>query len=149
MAQMGVEPTPISPAPTVPPPSSIRKSPVPDQQQQLQQQHQSSSMSESSSSTTKKQNTLCPFNVKGTCRYGANCMYMHGSSCDLCGEYCLHPTDKKQNKEHRTVSRKLKFGKSIKCTLGLTHSSSIRLNSQFYNICQTLDECILGPKVHL
>ena len=106
MAQMGVElPPPVTTAPSVPhhPPPPVQKPPTPEQQQQQQQQvHQSPLPPDA-----KKQNSLCPFNIKGTCRYGVNCMYLHGHACDLCGEYCLHPTDKKQNKEHRAVSNQI------------------------------------------
>nr|XP_054752489.1 E3 ubiquitin-protein ligase makorin-1-like [Lytechinus pictus] len=44
---------------------------------------------------------LCPYAVKGTCRYGAKCQYMHGEVCDLCGEACLLPYDEEQKKNHR------------------------------------------------
>ncbi|KAG8511468.1 WD repeat-containing protein 49, partial [Galemys pyrenaicus] len=32
---------------------------------------------------TKKQ--LCPYAAVGECRYGENCVYLHGDSCDMCG----------------------------------------------------------------
>lgn len=49
--------------------------------------------------------TLCPYLKPGesTCRYGESCEYdLHGDLCDLCGCYCLDPTDKLQRKKHRT-----------------------------------------------
>ncbi|GAB0087926.1 Probable E3 ubiquitin-protein ligase makorin-2 [Sergentomyia squamirostris] len=47
---------------------------------------------------------LCPY-VKineefGTCAYGDSCAYAHGDLCDLCGQFCLHPTDEEQRKNH-------------------------------------------------
>ncbi|XP_055705345.1 probable E3 ubiquitin-protein ligase makorin-1 [Phlebotomus papatasi] len=47
---------------------------------------------------------LCPY-VKineefGTCAYGDACVYAHGDLCDLCGQFCLHPTDEEQRKSH-------------------------------------------------
>ncbi|XP_071510757.1 probable E3 ubiquitin-protein ligase makorin-1 [Diadema antillarum] len=47
------------------------------------------------------QGVLCPYAMKGTCRYGTKCLYMHGEVCDLCGEACLMPFDDEQNKQHR------------------------------------------------
>lgn len=58
---------------------------------------------------------LCPY-VKGIpvvtenneesyiCPYGVQCMYQHALLCDMCGNYCLHPTDEQQRKQHRNVS---------------------------------------------
>lgn len=58
---------------------------------------------------------LCPY-VKGIpvvtenneesyiCPYGEQCMYQHALLCDMCGNYCLHPTDEQQRKQHRNVS---------------------------------------------
>ncbi|XP_055693050.1 E3 ubiquitin-protein ligase makorin-1 [Lutzomyia longipalpis] len=47
---------------------------------------------------------LCPY-VKindefGMCAYGDACVYAHGDLCDLCGQFCLHPTDEEQRKNH-------------------------------------------------
>uniref|UniRef100_A0A1L8DSZ3 RING-type E3 ubiquitin transferase n=1 Tax=Nyssomyia neivai TaxID=330878 RepID=A0A1L8DSZ3_9DIPT len=47
---------------------------------------------------------LCPY-VKineefGTCAYGDSCPYAHGDLCDMCGQFCLHPTDEEQRKSH-------------------------------------------------
>ncbi|XP_033647218.1 probable E3 ubiquitin-protein ligase makorin-1 isoform X1 [Asterias rubens] len=44
---------------------------------------------------------LCPFALKGTCRFGENCKYMHGDVCDMCGSACLIMDDPVQNKHHR------------------------------------------------
>lgn len=58
---------------------------------------------------------LCPY-VRGTpviglnneltmlCPYGDYCVYKHGYQCDMCGQFCLHPTDLEQRKRHQTVS---------------------------------------------
>ena len=32
---------------------------------------------------TKKQ--ICPYAAVGECRYGENCVYLHGDACDMCG----------------------------------------------------------------
>ncbi|XP_045384043.1 E3 ubiquitin-protein ligase makorin-1-like [Lemur catta] len=47
---------------------------------------------------TKKQ--LCPYAAVGDCRYGENCVYLHGYSCDMCGLQVLHPTDAAQRSQH-------------------------------------------------
>ncbi|XP_045144847.1 E3 ubiquitin-protein ligase makorin-1 [Echinops telfairi] len=47
---------------------------------------------------TKKQ--LCPYAAVGECRYGENCVYLHGDSCDLCGLQVLHPMDAAQRSQH-------------------------------------------------
>lgn len=56
--------------------------------------------------------TLCPY-IQSTitktdgsisCRYGERCPYQHGDLCDICGSYCLHPTDQNQRKTHQKVS---------------------------------------------
>ena len=52
--------------------------------------------------------TLCPYAVKGMCRYGEKCLYMHGEQCDLCGEACLQPFNGDQRKEHREVGKPTK-----------------------------------------
>lgn len=53
---------------------------------------------------------LCPyFNSTGNhnngamCPYGEQCEYSHGDMCDMCGLYCLHPTDEEQRKKHKKV----------------------------------------------
>ncbi|XP_061769217.1 probable E3 ubiquitin-protein ligase makorin-1 [Nerophis ophidion] len=43
---------------------------------------------------------LCPYAAVGECRYGLNCVYLHGDICDMCGLQVLHPTDKDQRSEH-------------------------------------------------
>lgn len=54
--------------------------------------------------------TLCPYlNRVATadgvlCPYGTSCIYQHGDQCDICSEYCLHPTDETQRREHQSVS---------------------------------------------
>ncbi|KAM4856296.1 E3 ubiquitin-protein ligase makorin-1 isoform 3-T3 [Urocitellus parryii] len=47
---------------------------------------------------TKKQ--LCPYAAVGECRYGENCVYLHGDSCDMCGLQVLHPMDAAQRSQH-------------------------------------------------
>lgn len=55
--------------------------------------------------------TLCPY-IQSTitradgsisCKYGDRCIYQHGDLCDICGTYCLHPTDQNQRKNHEKV----------------------------------------------
>lgn len=54
---------------------------------------------------------LCPYlnmtvkSADGTllCRYGENCTYLHGIICEICGQYCLHPTDENERKIHEKV----------------------------------------------
>ncbi|XP_055383558.1 probable E3 ubiquitin-protein ligase makorin-1 [Condylostylus longicornis] len=41
---------------------------------------------------------MCPFAI--SCPYGNYCSMIHGELCDMCGHYCLHPTDKVQRKKH-------------------------------------------------
>lgn len=67
---------------------------------------------------------LCPY-VKGVpvltennqesyiCPYGEQCIYQHGLLCDMCGNYCLHPSDEQQRKQHRNVSEFLFFKPSF------------------------------------
>ncbi|KAM9311171.1 E3 ubiquitin-protein ligase makorin-1 [Gastrophryne carolinensis] len=43
---------------------------------------------------------LCPYAALGECRYGENCVYLHGDACDMCGLQVLHPTDMSQRSEH-------------------------------------------------
>lgn len=57
---------------------------------------------------------LCPY-VHGTpilglnneltmlCRYGNECVYKHGCLCDMCGQFCLHPTNMEQRRQHELV----------------------------------------------
>lgn len=51
---------------------------------------------------TKQQ--LCPYAAVGECRYGENCVYLHGDSCDMCGLQVLHPVDAAQRSQHIKVS---------------------------------------------
>lgn len=55
--------------------------------------------------------TLCPY-IQSTitksdgsisCKYGERCPYQHGDLCDICGIFCLHPTDQNQRKTHEKV----------------------------------------------
>ncbi|KAM9582295.1 E3 ubiquitin-protein ligase makorin-1 isoform 1-T1 [Guaruba guarouba] len=43
---------------------------------------------------------LCPYAAVGECRYGENCVYIHGDVCDMCGLQVLHPVDAAQRSEH-------------------------------------------------
>ncbi|XP_075458776.1 E3 ubiquitin-protein ligase makorin-1 isoform X1 [Ascaphus truei] len=43
---------------------------------------------------------LCPYAAVGECRYGENCVYLHGDSCDMCGLQVLHPVDTAQRSQH-------------------------------------------------
>jgi len=43
---------------------------------------------------------LCPFYRVGECRYGEGCAYIHGETCDYCGQACLHPTHLDQRRSH-------------------------------------------------
>ncbi|XP_070558317.1 probable E3 ubiquitin-protein ligase makorin-1 [Ptychodera flava] len=49
----------------------------------------------------KEEQLLCPYAIFGTCRYGDNCKYLHGNTCDMCGKACLHPDDPDQNEKHK------------------------------------------------
>jgi hypothetical protein len=55
-----------------------------------------------SSPSNKKK--LCPFQEAGECKYGSQCVYIHGDRCELCGHDCLDPHDKEQRKKHVNVS---------------------------------------------
>lgn len=57
---------------------------------------------EQTAAETKKQ--LCPYAAVGECRYGENCVYLHGDSCDMCGLQVLHPMDAAQRSQHIKVS---------------------------------------------
>lgn len=50
---------------------------------------------------------LCPYAAVGECRYGENCVYIHGDVCDMCGLQVLHPVDAAQRSQHIKVSRQL------------------------------------------
>ena len=50
---------------------------------------------------------LCPYAAVGECRYGENCVYIHGDVCDMCGLQVLHPIDAAQRSQHIKVSRQL------------------------------------------
>ncbi|XP_078232371.1 E3 ubiquitin-protein ligase makorin-1 isoform X4 [Pogona vitticeps] len=43
---------------------------------------------------------LCPYAAVGECRYGENCVYIHGDVCDMCGLQVLHPADAGQRSLH-------------------------------------------------
>ncbi|XP_054844688.1 E3 ubiquitin-protein ligase makorin-1 isoform X3 [Eublepharis macularius] len=43
---------------------------------------------------------LCPYAAVGECRYGENCVYIHGDVCDMCGLQVLHPADAAQRSLH-------------------------------------------------
>ncbi|XP_059834069.1 probable E3 ubiquitin-protein ligase makorin-1 isoform X2 [Hypanus sabinus] len=43
---------------------------------------------------------MCPYAALGECRYGVNCVYLHGDVCDMCGLQVLHPTDASQRSDH-------------------------------------------------
>jgi E3 ubiquitin-protein ligase makorin len=36
---------------------------------------------------------LCRYHADGNCRFGQNCMYVHGSFCSICLKNVLHPKD--------------------------------------------------------
>ncbi|XP_013786670.1 probable E3 ubiquitin-protein ligase makorin-1 [Limulus polyphemus] len=44
---------------------------------------------------------LCPYNLGYECSFGADCDYLHGDVCDICGRDILHPQDEKQRNQHR------------------------------------------------
>jgi len=43
---------------------------------------------------------MCPYAMVGECRYGDQCLLLHGNMCDLCGQCCLHPFDPIQREKH-------------------------------------------------
>ena len=46
---------------------------------------------------------LCPYAMVGECRYGEQCVLLHGNMCDYCGQFCLHPYDPVQREKHTRV----------------------------------------------
>ena len=44
---------------------------------------------------------LCPFAAVRECPDGEECQYLHGELCELCGCYCLHPSNEMQQQEHK------------------------------------------------
>ncbi|KAJ1530609.1 hypothetical protein ONE63_005489 [Megalurothrips usitatus] len=44
--------------------------------------------------------SLCPYAEAGDCPYAENCTYLHGDTCEFCGNSCLHPTNEEQRKSH-------------------------------------------------
>jgi len=51
-------------------------------------------------STAEAESAICPFYKVGECRYGEGCAYIHGETCDYCGQACLHPTHLDQRRDH-------------------------------------------------
>ncbi len=47
--------------------------------------------------------SLCPYAEAGDCPYAEACTYLHGDTCEFCGNKCLHPTNEKQRKAHTDV----------------------------------------------
>lgn len=43
---------------------------------------------------------LCKYHMDGTCKYGQNCMYLHGTFCSTCRKNSLHPTDNAKAAKH-------------------------------------------------
>ena len=54
-------------------------------------------------SPTEKIQELCPFALKGECRYAERCTYRHGDICSICGKMALLPGDEEQNQAHEKV----------------------------------------------
>lgn len=48
--------------------------------------------------------SLCPYAQAGDCPYAEDCTYVHGDTCEFCGNACLHPTNEEQRKSHTDVS---------------------------------------------
>ncbi|TRY70267.1 hypothetical protein TCAL_11375 [Tigriopus californicus] len=46
---------------------------------------------------------LCPFNMIGECHYGESCAYIHGDTCDYCGQDVLHPWHEGQRRKHHAI----------------------------------------------
>uniref|UniRef100_A0A8C9GDU8 RING-type E3 ubiquitin transferase n=1 Tax=Piliocolobus tephrosceles TaxID=591936 RepID=A0A8C9GDU8_9PRIM len=55
--------------------------------------------SEKEQTTVETKKQLCPYAAVGECRYGENCVYLHGDSCDMCGLQVLHPMDAAHEKD--------------------------------------------------
>ena len=51
-------------------------------------------------SSSQAESLLCPFFKVGECRYGDSCAYIHGQTCDYCGQASLHPTHLDQRRLH-------------------------------------------------
>jgi len=51
-------------------------------------------------SVSEAESQLCPFWRVGECRYGAGCVYIHGETCDYCGQASLHPGNSEQRRKH-------------------------------------------------
>ena len=50
--------------------------------------------------SSQAESLLCPFFKVGECRYGDSCAYIHGQTCDYCGQASLHPTHLDQRRLH-------------------------------------------------
>ncbi|XP_075066480.1 E3 ubiquitin-protein ligase makorin-1 isoform X2 [Mixophyes fleayi] len=61
-------------------------------------EHQEEEKEQPADPELKKQ--LCPYAAVGECRYGENCVYLHGDPCDMCGLQVLHPADTSQRSQH-------------------------------------------------
>lgn len=64
------------------------------------------------SSLSESAEKLCPYTrtlESDLCPYNDECQYVHGDLCDMCGWYCLHPTDLEQRKIHQNVRGNIKF----------------------------------------
>ena len=44
---------------------------------------------------------ICPFYLMGECRYGDQCAYIHGLSCEFCDQPMLHPNHEAQRRNHQ------------------------------------------------
>jgi len=51
-------------------------------------------------SVSDAESELCPFYRVGECRYGDGCVYIHGETCDYCGQAILHPGHESQRRDH-------------------------------------------------
>ena len=51
-------------------------------------------------SCSQAESLICPYFKVGECRYGDSCAYIHGETCDYCGQNSLHPTHLDQRRHH-------------------------------------------------
>lgn len=46
---------------------------------------------------------ICRYHLRGECRYGNHCHYVHGLRCNRCGQNAVHPTDPVAAAAHETA----------------------------------------------
>ncbi|KAJ3324520.1 hypothetical protein HDU76_013401 [Blyttiomyces sp. JEL0837] len=115
-----------------------------------EEQHLPGSSEADSGSLYRKKDTLCPFALHGTCKFGEHCRYVHGLQCPKCLKFCLNPFDPPEmHNEHIEVCKGIAAAgvgnrKGIALDCAICFESVVNKKDPRFGLLNLLDTVLIG-----